>query len=194
MENRMYVSVMIVLEGPLKALVLDDEKSGRDMVGYFIAENASDLFGEVFFASDIDEATRILERSIVDVVFLDIQLKGEIGFNIAQILPPNTHVVVVSAFPEYALQAIKLEVIDYLLKPISEDDFLKLKQKIEKRIDLTKKSESPGQGNKSSRSCWGLFKDYHPTERTLDFQNIKSFITIFAQPFRPCTPLLPGTG
>lgn len=146
----MYVSVMIVLEGPLKALVLDDEKSGRDMVGYFIAENASDLFGEVFFASNIDEATRILERSTVDVVFLDIQLKGEIGFNIAQILPPNTQVVVVSAFPEYALQAIKLEVIDYLLKPISEDDFLKLKQKIEKRIDLTKKSESPGQGNKSS--------------------------------------------
>lgn len=72
------------------------------------------------------------------MVFLDIQLKGEIGFNIAQILPPNTHVVVVSAFPEYALQAIKLEVIDYLLKPISEDDFLTLKQKIEKRIDLTK--------------------------------------------------------
>lgn len=49
---------MIELKGPLKALVLDDEKSGRDMVGYFIAENAADLFGDVFFASNIDEATK----------------------------------------------------------------------------------------------------------------------------------------
>ena len=141
---------MIELKGPLKALVLDDEKSGRDMVGYFIAENAADLFGDVFFASNIDEATKLLAQNAIDVVFLDIQLKGDIGFNITQILPPNTHVVVVSAFPEYAMQAIKLEVIDYLLKPISEDDFIKLKQKIEKRVDLTKKTDTVTLGNKSS--------------------------------------------
>ena len=87
-------------------------------------QNAADLFGDVFFASNIDEATKLLAQNAIDVVFLDIQLKGDIGFSITQILPPNTHVVVVSAFPEYAMQAIKLEVIDYLLKPISEDDFI----------------------------------------------------------------------
>lgn len=141
---------MISLEGPLKALVLDDEKSGRDMVGYFIAENAADLFGEVHFASSIEEAAQLLEKHKVDVVFLDIQLKGEIGFNLQQFLSATTHVVVISAFPEYALQAIKMEVVDYLLKPISEEDFLKLKQKIQKRTQSTPATEQGSATGKSS--------------------------------------------
>jgi CheY-like chemotaxis protein len=66
---------MIELKGPLKALVLDDEKSGRDMVGYFIAENAADLFGDVFFASNIDEATKLLAQNAIDVVFLEVGMQ-----------------------------------------------------------------------------------------------------------------------
>ena len=114
---------MIRLERPLKALVLDDEKSGRDMVGYFLKEYGGNLFGDVQFAANIAEATKIFDEQTIDVLFLDIQLKGEIGLNISAQLPPNIQIVVISAFPEYALQAIKIEVVDYLLKPISEEDF-----------------------------------------------------------------------
>jgi len=53
---------MIRLKGPLKALVLDDEKSGRDMVGYFLKEYAGDLFGDVKFATNIEEATQIFDQ------------------------------------------------------------------------------------------------------------------------------------
>lgn len=140
---------MIVLNGSLKALVLDDEKSGRDMVGYFIAENASDLFSDVYFASHVEVAMQVLEKEKIDVVFLDIQLKGELGFTLAQHLSPDTHIVVVSAYPEYALQAIKLEVVDYLLKPISEEEFLKLKAKIQKRVKV-KPQETDRTAAKSS--------------------------------------------
>jgi two-component system, LytTR family, response regulator len=124
---------MIRLEGPLKALVLDDEKSGRDMVGYFLKEYGGDLFGDVQFAANIAEATKIFETQTIDVLFLDIQLKGEIGLNISAQLPPNIQIIVISAFPEYALQAIKIEVVDYLLKPISEEDFQLLLPKIKQR-------------------------------------------------------------
>lgn len=124
---------MIRLEGPLKALVLDDEKSGRDMVGYFLKEYGGNLFGDVQFAANIAEATKIFDEQTVDVLFLDIQLKGEIGLNISAQLPPNIQIIVISAFPEYALQAIKIEVVDYLLKPISEEDFLLLLPKIKQR-------------------------------------------------------------
>ena len=51
---------MIELKGPLKALVLDDEKSGRDMVGYFIAENAADLFGDVFLPAILTKQPKYL--------------------------------------------------------------------------------------------------------------------------------------
>lgn len=124
---------MIRLEGPLKALVLDDEKSGRDMVGYFLKEYAGDLFGDVKFATNIEEATQIFDQETIDVLFLDIQLKGEIGLNITSVLPENIQIIVISAFPEYALQAIKIEVVDYLLKPISEEDFQLLLPKIRQR-------------------------------------------------------------
>jgi two-component system, LytTR family, response regulator len=124
---------MIRLEGPLKALVLDDEKSGRDMVGYFLKEYGGNLFGDVQFAANIAEATKIFDEQTIDVLFLDIQLKGEIGLNISAQLPPNIQIIVISAFPEYALQAIKIEVVDYLLKPISEEDFQLLLPKIKQR-------------------------------------------------------------
>jgi two-component system, LytTR family, response regulator len=124
---------MIRLEGPLKALVLDDEKSGRDMVGYFLKEYGGNLFGDVQFAANIAEATKIFDTQTIDVLFLDIQLKGEIGLNISAQLPPNIQIIVISAFPEYALQAIKIEVVDYLLKPISEEDFQLLLPKIKQR-------------------------------------------------------------
>jgi len=129
---------MIRLEGPLKALVLDDEKSGRDMVGYFLKEYGGDLFGDVKFATNIEEATQIFEEETIDVLFLDIQLKGEIGLSITSILPENIQIIVISAFPEYALQAIKIEVVDYLLKPISEEDFQVLLPKIKQRGPIPK--------------------------------------------------------
>ena len=125
---------MNALHGNLTALVLDDEKSGRDMVGYFIREQAADLFGQIHFASSLEEASLLIDKFTPQVVFLDIQLKGELGFSLASKLPPNTHIVIVSAYPEYALQAIKMEVVDYLLKPISESDFQELKYKIQKRL------------------------------------------------------------
>lgn len=125
---------MNALHGNLTALVLDDEKSGRDMVGYFIREQAADLFGQIQFASSLEEASLLIDKFTPQVVFLDIQLKGELGFSLASKLPPNTHVVIASAYPEYALQAIKMEVVDYLLKPISESDFQELKYKIQKRL------------------------------------------------------------
>ncbi len=104
------------------------------MVGYFIHEQAADLFGQIHFASSLEEASLLIDKFTPQVVFLDIQLKGELGFSLASKLPPNTHTVIVSAYPEYALQAIKMEVVDYLLKPIAEGDFQELKYKIQKRL------------------------------------------------------------
>lgn len=137
------------LHGPLTALVLDDEKSGRDMVGYFIREQAPDMFGQIHFASNLEEASLLIDKYTPHVVFLDIQLKGELGFSLSSKLPPNTHTVIVSAYPEYALQAIKMEAVDYLLKPISTSDFQDLKNKIQKRLGTLKTPENTI-GNKTS--------------------------------------------
>ena len=61
-------------------MLLDDEKSGRDMVSYYIYECASHLFGKIITASSLKEARSLVQENDVHVVFLDIELKGEVYF------------------------------------------------------------------------------------------------------------------
>lgn len=128
--------------GSFSALVLDDEKSGRDMAEYFLKEYASDLFGYIYLVNSIEAAQRVLESSDIDVAFIDIELKGEKGLQLAKFLKPNTLIVVISAYPEYALQAIKISVVDYLLKPILASDFETMIGKLRERMIETVEEES----------------------------------------------------
>ena len=76
-------------------MLLDDEKSGRDMVSYYIYECASHLFGKIITASSLKEARSLVQENDVHVVFLDIELKGEIGLHLRDYISENTLTVVV---------------------------------------------------------------------------------------------------
>ncbi len=131
------------LTGKYCALLLDDEKSGRDMVSYYIHEYASHVFGKVILASTLKEARGLVQVNDVHVVFLDIELKGEIGLQLGDYITKSTLIVVVSAYPQYTMQAIKIEVVDYLLKPISKVDFTTTLAKLERRLSPLSESAKP---------------------------------------------------
>ena len=120
--------------GDFSALVLDDEKSGRDMAEYFLKEYASDLFGYIYLVNSIESAQRVMDGHPIDVAFIDIELKGEKGLQLSKSLKPETLTVVISAYPEYALQAIKINVVDYLLKTILASDFESMVLKLRDRL------------------------------------------------------------
>lgn len=128
--------------GSFSALVLDDEKSGRDMAEYFLKEYASDLFGYIYLVNSIDSAQKVLASNSIDVAFIDIELKGEKGLQLAKYLNPETLIVVISAYPEYALQAIKINVVDYLLKPILASDFELMVGKLRDRMVYEEQEET----------------------------------------------------
>lgn len=65
-----------------------------------------------------------LRRQPVDLLFLDIQMPELSGMEFARLLPKQTKVVFTTAFSQYAVDGYKVEALDYLLKPISYDDFL----------------------------------------------------------------------
>ena len=71
------------------------------------------------------EAMRDLRDNPVQLLFLDIQMPESSGIEFAKILPRDTKVIFTSAFPQYAIEGYKVNALDYLLKPISYDDFLK---------------------------------------------------------------------
>jgi two-component system LytT family response regulator len=100
---------------PLRVLILDDERLARqEMRALLGAHRDVEVIGEV---ASVAEARQSLARNRPDVVFLDIQLAGESGFDLMPDLA-DCSVVFVTAFDTYAVRAFEFAARDYLLKPV----------------------------------------------------------------------------
>ena len=75
------------------------------------------------------EAMKELREHPAQLLFLDIQMPELSGIEFAKILPPETKVIFTTAFQQYAIEGYKVSALDYLLKPISYDDFLRAANK-----------------------------------------------------------------
>ncbi|MCW2791276.1 MAG: lytR [Nocardioides sp.] len=107
---------------PLKVLVVDDERPALDELAYLLAQDPR--IGEVLTSDSATEGLRILQELDVDVVFLDIQMPGLTGLELAQVLarfraPPP--IVFVTAHEGHAVEAFDLQAVDYVLKPVRAD-------------------------------------------------------------------------
>ena len=118
------------------ALVIDDEMSGRTMVTFYINELMKDIFSRVISVSDLEEAKKTLQLENIFMVFTDIELQDEMGLELSHFIPKHIPLVVVSAHSQYAIQAIQIDVFDYLLKPLGETEVLRLKRKIKEKLKL----------------------------------------------------------
>src|SRR5438270_7333559 len=104
----------------LRALVLEDEWPARNyLVELIEATQLAEVVGAV---ASVAEAREALAALPVDVVFVDIQLAGgESGLELVRQLPGGPAFVLATAFSQHALEAWDLGVVDYLLKPFSEE-------------------------------------------------------------------------
>lgn len=103
----------------LSVLVVDDEKPALDELAYLLARDPR--VDEVLTCDSATEALRTLQDVDVDVAFLDIQMPGLTGLEMAQVLsrfkaPPA--IVFVTAHEEHAVGAFDLQAVDYVLKPV----------------------------------------------------------------------------
>jgi DNA-binding LytR/AlgR family response regulator len=106
----------------LRVLVVDDERPALDELAYLLA--GDDRIGEVLTSDSATDGLRILQESDVDVVFLDIQMPGLTGLELAQVLsrfrvPPA--IVFVTAHEGHAVEAFDVRAVDYVLKPVRAD-------------------------------------------------------------------------
>jgi two-component system LytT family response regulator len=101
---------------PLRALIVDDERLARLALRTLLAGDAEVVVvGE---ASGVDDAEALIRRERPEVVFLDIQLRGESGFDLLARNAGTFHTVFVTAFDAYAVRAFEVHALDYLLKPV----------------------------------------------------------------------------
>ena len=105
-----------------RALVAEDEPLARRMVADLLRRDA-DIEDVIECASGAD-AKAALARERVDIAFLDIEMPGSSGLELAQsIAPPAPVVVFVTAFGRYATEAFDVLAVDYVLKPFSDERF-----------------------------------------------------------------------
>ena len=99
------------------ALVADDEPLLRDELAALLAQAWPEL-EVVAFARNGREAVEAFEARRPDVCFLDVQMPGMSGIDAARRIGTQAHLVFVTAFDQYALQAFEHGVLDYLVKPV----------------------------------------------------------------------------
>jgi len=108
--------------GGLRVLVIDDERPALDEVTFLLEQDPR--VAEVHATDSPTEALRLLHELEVDAVFLDVQMPGLTGIELAQVLsrfktPPVA--VFVTAHDQHAVDAFELNAVDYVLKPVREE-------------------------------------------------------------------------
>lgn len=105
----------------MNCMVVDDEKMGRSL----LEENVSQLpfLNLVASCKNAFEAMEQLQAHPIDLIFLDIQMPGMLGTQFLQTLTKKPLVVFVTAYDHYAVESYQLNVVDYLMKPVSLERF-----------------------------------------------------------------------
>jgi DNA-binding LytR/AlgR family response regulator len=109
--------------GTTTCMVIDDEPLSRDVLRKYIGQITElELLSE---CADAMEATGVLARRKVDIIFLDINMPGLSGISFARSLTGAPLIVFTTAYPQFAVEGFELNAVDYLVKPYSFERFLK---------------------------------------------------------------------
>ena len=130
----------------LRALVVDDEQLARDELCFQLEQlGGVEIAGQAENGVDAMEA---IERLRPDVVFLDIQMPGLSGFEVARRVITKglgTHIIFVTAFDQYAVEAFEVNAVDYILKPVEtarlEQALLRARRRAETEAPLNEHIE-----------------------------------------------------
>ena len=111
----------------LTCIIVDDEPSAVNILKNYVAKTPFlELVGT---ATNPLEAMKVMEGKQVELAFLDIQMPHLSGIDFMKMLKGKTQVILTTAYSEFALEGFENEALDYLLKPIAFDRFLKAAQR-----------------------------------------------------------------
>lgn len=113
-------------------LIVEDEPLARNLLTEYVKKVS--FLNLVKACSNPMEALEVLRTNTIDILFLDIQMPEITGITLLKILQKKPMVILTTAYSEYALESYELDVVDYLLKPITFDRFLKAVDKASQRI------------------------------------------------------------
>ena len=108
-------------------MIVDDEPMAREIISSFVGKIHN--LELVATCKNVSEAFTVLQNNSIQLIFLDINMPEISGLSLAKSIQHKSQVIFTTAYREYALEGFDLQAVDYLLKPISFDRFLKAVQK-----------------------------------------------------------------
>lgn len=120
------------MKSTIKAIIVDDEPACISNLQYNLAAYCPDV-QIVGTGSSLKEMSSLISETKIDVAFLDVELFDDNIFNqLGSLNSSELKIVFVTAYDKYAIEAFKVEALDYILKPLSKEDIIACYQKIKK--------------------------------------------------------------
>lgn len=119
----------------IHTMIIDDEPRGRELLKMMLANSCPSVkvVGE---AGNIHEGLEMIKKHEPDLVLLDIEMPGGTGFDLLAKFDDITfNIIFITAFDKYAIKAIKFAAMDYLLKPVEEEDLAKAITRVEENVN-----------------------------------------------------------
>lgn len=120
----------------INCIIVDDEQFSLDAINQYT--NKIPFLNVVLATTSSLEASHVVYEQPIDLVFTDVFMPEMNGVELVQMLGNKCKVIFITAYSDYAVQGYEHGVIDYLMKPVYFDKFLKAAQKAEKLIELEK--------------------------------------------------------
>ena len=120
----------------ITCVIVDDEPMALNLVESYVKKTPFLVLKKK--CSSAIEAMEFIKTNPVDLLFLDIQMPDLTGIEFSKMLPKETRVIFTTAFDQYALEGIKVEALDYLLKPFDYAEFLTAANKANTWFSLVK--------------------------------------------------------
>ena len=139
----------------MKVLIADDEKFMREDLQKAIERVSPG--NTYFFAENFESAVKAVKENDIEVAFLDIRMPGKTGLELAKSirsLRPEINIIIVTAYEEYTLNALRLYVSGYILKPVIDSEVREALEHL--RVPVTEKEE----GRRLTAKRFGNFEVY----------------------------------
>jgi two-component system LytT family response regulator len=143
----------------LKCIAVDDEPLALHLLTDYISKVP--FLGLLGTAGDAFEAAKLLQEKPVDLIFIDIQMPGLTGLQFIQSLAKRPMVIIITAYKKFAPEGFDLDVVDYLVKPVGLDRFMKACNKAQELYELrTSVTSGPGAATSNTAEFFFVNVDY----------------------------------
>jgi DNA-binding LytR/AlgR family response regulator len=166
----------------MNCVIIDDEPLAREGLASYVRE--VDFLNLTGTCENPLELIKLLDRQAIDLIFLDIQMPKMNGIDFLKIMQKPPMVIITTAYPSYALEGFQLNVLDYLLKPITFDRFFKSANKAKDYHRLLNNSTQSGVPKTEADEGYFFIKCGNKYEKIyfdeiLYVEGMQNYVTIF---------------